>query len=341
METPMSPPQRPEPGISEQAARWITLLEHGGQTERRDFASWLRASPQHVREFLLLTAMDKELDELDLQAFDVDGLLARAGNVVALRQTRPALADESSGPVPATPGKRATHWWPLHAGIAAAVLLAAAGLWMTAGPGSWQGHVTAVGEQRTFELEDGSIIELRPLSRVDVRLSRHSRSVRLRSGEALFKVERDPARPFRVDTGATVIEVLGTQFTVNRRSDSVTVSVLEGRVAVDKRILEAGKEVKIAAAGAVSERSVEPEVLASRLSRRSLTFSGNTLGEIAEDFNRYNRSPQIRIESESLRMQEFSGVFDAHDPASLVSYLERDRRIEVERRDGALVIRER
>jgi transmembrane sensor len=337
MDISQSPTPTREPGISEQAARWVAVLERDSQPERLAFVNWLRASPQHAREFLLCTALEKELSELDLREFDVEALLARAAaNVrpMAGAALAPASARRDATQ-PALPERR-VRW-----GLAAAATLFASGAawWATQGPGTWQDYATVVGEQRTFELEDGSIIQLSPMSHVEVRLTEQARTVRLESGEALFKVENDVTRPFRVDTGAALIEVLGTQFAVNRRSDSVTVSVLEGRVSVDGRILGAGEEVRISDASPPVERTVTPEEVSGRLSRRSLTFSGNTLAEIAEDFNRYNRSPRIRIEGEALRRQEFSGVFDAHDPASLVSYLERDRHIEVERREGTLVIR--
>jgi ferric-dicitrate binding protein FerR (iron transport regulator) len=51
--------------------------------------------------------------------------------------------------------------------------------------------------------------------------------------------------------------------------------------------------------------------------------------------------PQIRIEGEALRTRQFSGVFDADDPQSLVDYLNRVAELSVERSADAIVIRDR
>src|SRR5690606_31190750 len=91
------------------------------------------------------------------------------------------------------------------AGLSATLLATAGGWWMLAGPGSWQTYATAIGEQRTIALDDGSVVELDPASRITVRLNSHRRDVRLTRGEAFFKVERDAERPFEVVSGATVV----------------------------------------------------------------------------------------------------------------------------------------
>lgn len=333
-----------EPGIVEQAARWIGRLQEGaGTAERAAFAAWLRASPQHVREFLLQSAMDKETGELDLHAFDVEALLARAGeNVVPLAPAGHAPITGSTPPERKSVAQRYGSPFPrAAAAIVAGLLLATGTWWMSLGPGSWQKYATGIAEQRTIQLEDGSVVELGPMSRVDVKLSAREREVLLRSGEASFRVDGDAARPFRVDAGRSTVEVLGTRFTVNRRAESVTVSVVEGRVAVDDRILEAGTELRISSPGKASERSLSAEASSGDSHRRSFTFSGDTLADIAEDFNRYNRSPRLVIEGDALRARQFSGVFDAHDPASLVSYLASDRHLEFERDGEDLLIRER
>ncbi len=326
--------QQPENGMPEQAARWVGALNRGGDAERAAFTAWIKASPQHVKEFLLASALDKEAGQTDLSDFDVDDILATAtgvSNVVSL----------GSGRTGQTTAPMSAHRWPWSAGIAATVAAAAGGWWMLAGPGSWQTYATAIGEQRTIELEDGSMIELDPSSRVQVRLTGERRDLNLTAGEALFTVERDANRPFRVTSGDTVVRVLGTQFAVHRRSASVTVSVLEGRVEVNsERILGAGEAIKVPATGPAQARVLTMNEQTAVLRNRSFTFSGDTLAEIAEDFNRYNRTPKIHIEGEQLRMRQYSGVFDADDPQSLADYLVRVAGLSAERAGNTIVIRE-
>lgn len=331
-------------GITTEAARWIGRLDHATAQDRGEFVAWLRASPQHAKEFLLLSAQERELDHLDLRGFDVDALLAQIDeNVIPLheleREAQPPLVPNSA--LSPRSSRRRRGIWRSAAGIAAAMLLAVGAWWMIEGPGSWQRYATDIGEQLAFELEDGSTIEMSPRSNIWVRMSPAFREVRINSGEALFKVTPDRARPFVVDGDSTVVRVLGTWFAVNRRSNSVTVSVLKGRVAVDELIVVAGEGVKIMSTGTVVERSVTPESSDIGRPHRTLVFSGDTLAEIAEDFNRYNRSPRILVEGDAARARQFSGVFDAHDPDSLIHSLARDRYLEVVQRDGEIVIRQK
>lgn len=112
-----------------------------------------------------------------------------------------------------------------------------------------------------------------------------------------------------------------------------------------ERLLNAGDEVKVLATGSVIARTVTDAAQNAGWRHRTLTFSGDTLAEIAEDFNRYNRAPQIRIEGTALRARQFSGVFDADDPQSLVDYLasvlSKTGEISIDRSAGTIVIRDR
>jgi ferric-dicitrate binding protein FerR (iron transport regulator) len=49
-------------------------------------------------------------------------------------------------------------------------------------------------------------------------------------------------------------------------------------------------------------------------------FEHRHLGEVVEEFNRYNRQV-MEIRSAALREQEITGVFQANDPASFLTFL--------------------
>jgi transmembrane sensor len=184
------------------------------------------------------------------------------------------------------------------------------------------------------------VVQLNPLSRVAVSLSDETRDIRLLSGEALFKVKHEP-RPFLVHSGNTLIEDIGTQFHVYRRSSGTVVSVIEGAVKVASVRLDAGQEARVAQDGKTLKRSKLDASQLNSWRQRHLTFSGDTLSDIVADFNRYNRRPQIRIEDETLRAKRYSGGFDADDPESLVEYLRQSDAITVNRQGDELVIRAR
>ena len=89
---------------------------------------------------------------------------------------------------------------------------------------------TAVGEQRTVTLPDGSSVELNTASQVAIRYTARTRAVQLTRGEAHFTVASDRSRPFSVHAAGRVVTAVGTAFTVQLRRDAVEVTVAEGRV---------------------------------------------------------------------------------------------------------------
>ena len=93
-------------------------------------------------------------------------------------------------------------------------------------------YVTAIGEQRTIQLDDGSRIILDTSSEVAVRLTGNRRSVTLTAGQAMFDVQGDPARPFVVAAGDTKVTAIGTRFDVRRSGAGARVILVDGRVDV-------------------------------------------------------------------------------------------------------------
>ena len=163
----------------------------------------------------------------------------------------------------------------------------------------------------------------------------------------------DPARPFVVRAGNALLSDVGTQFNVDMRSNGTTVTVVEGRVAVDSGrpgenagaqaahgrpgtlealILGANDRVVITPAGLGAPQhgvNVAPTVA---WMQRQLMFEHQPLSDVAEEFNRYNRD-RIDIDSAELKRQEVTGVFEANDPASFVAFLSGIPGVEI--REGA------
>lgn len=100
-------------------------------------------------------------------------------------------------------------------------------------------YTTAAGERRTVRLPDGSTVALGVSSTLRTRsgYGDGAREVEL-TGEALFTVDHDEARPFRVHVGGTVVEDLGTEFAIRSyaagpgASAELRVAVSAGSVAV-------------------------------------------------------------------------------------------------------------
>jgi transmembrane sensor len=100
----------------------------------------------------------------------------------------------------------------------------------------WQAdYRTAVGEQRTIRLAEGTLLILNTATTVDIDYSSTRRLVRLQAGEILIETAVDDAaayRPFIVQTTAGEIQALGTRFTVRHEKQDTHVAVFEGAVEV-------------------------------------------------------------------------------------------------------------
>jgi transmembrane sensor len=365
-----------ELSVDEQAARFVRDLPNATSQTREGLARWLRRSPEHVAAFLRHKMLGTELEGLDpARNIEVNAFIARAkstSTIVEWPGPRPAAEGpppaEDTFPMPESRDLRGggsafrRRMWVAAAGIGVLAVLGAAGRWT----GHWIGpqpviYHTGIGEQRQLRLADGSTLELNTQSAVQIRFSRNYRDVYLLGGEALFDVHHDAAVPFRVHVGATVIQDVGTQFSVRRAAGLTTVSVLEGSVQVSadhspaeappkgssapastvvvasqdyqpltpRTRLAAGEQMHIVADGMLMQRQRVDVSQTTAWRQGRLVFSEATLEEIVSEFNRYN-ARQIILVGDAHRARRYSGVFDATDPQSFLEYLRRD--------DGGLAI---
>lgn len=208
-------------------------------------------------------------------------------------------------------------------------------------------YVTQSGERSTIRLADGSQLVLNFATELDVRIDRKTRSVTLRKGEALFTVARDDRRPFRVVAGDGEVTALGTRFQVRNEAKYVAITLLEGRVAVDRPKtrehvqLKPGDQVSFTeAALAMRRRIVDPEVAAAWTTGR-LLFRSTPLSEALAEVNRY-AATQIRLADPALSNLPISGTFEIGDGPSVASALEALLPVQaIENSEGEVLLRHR
>lgn len=332
-----------ESEIGLEAAEWLLRLDAelpeteagfaDSQARNEAFFTWLRQSPRHLQIFLETIETSRRLTMIDPQKLiDVESLVQRRmAEIIPLPGARwtPPLetaepADIQGEPTVAMPAapKRAVARYSWLA--TAAVLLLGVGLggfwWLQTGA-----YVTAVGEQRTAKLEDGSFIYLNTDSRIEVAFTKNARNVKLVRGEALFVVERDSLRPFSVAAGDTTVRAIGTQFNVRRRNAGADVAVVQGAVQVtirdepqnEPQKLQAGEAVRVIEGQIVPQLAAVADSVAWR--QRRLVFHNERLADVASEFNRYNRT-RVRIEDPAARELRLSGVFDVDRPQVLLMY---------------------
>ena len=353
--------------IAEDAAHWAVTLDAGplSHADRLELIDWLKASPVHLDEFLMAMSLFEGAGVADLEKSMVIGeilaeISAADGEVIALGAgERQALsADEDDEVARDAPSRRA-WWWGGAAAAAAALFLVVFGALQfmptPIDPAADDMVVaTALGEQRSVTLEDGSIVYVNTQSAIRVRYTDAVRLVELERGEALFEVEKDPARPFRVVAGDTVAEAIGTTFNVRFIDNEAEVSVVEGTVAFSKAgldfatldegdrtigeidagavaslgrvedgqmILSAGTKIAMAQTEIAPRLETANADAVTAWTVRKVVFNEDDLSTIAEEFNRYNRQRLVVVGDELGRLR-FSGTFAADDPESFVAFLE-------------------
>jgi transmembrane sensor len=268
-----------------------------------------------------------------------------------------AIGDRDGGLAERAPWRRPQRWVP--AAIAASLVLAAGlqqwGPWDAHGPLGMASQApaastiaTSVGESRRLALPDGSRIELNTLSQVRTRIDDERREVWLDAGEAFFAVAHRQDRPFVVHAGDRRITVLGTEFSVRRSGDQVTVAVVGGRVQLDE--LKAGASVRssiitagdmaLASGSATLVTTRSSEDVAQALSWRDgmLSFDQEPLSAITVEFNRYN-ARKLTLDERSVGSILITGTFPSNKPDAFARLLEEAYGLQVDERGNEIRIR--
>jgi len=310
--------------IPEQAAEWL-LRWHCGDlsiADRFEYLQWLKTSPVHIAETLRMCRLYSWLENTKLKLYITNE--DNFSNVVELPpREREALAARSAR----TGGLWRTR---IAAGLAAIALTAVLGF---AAKISWLDHTlqTQGSEWRSVPLSDGSSITAAPYTKLRHDIGDKQRVITLAQGLAIFRVAKDPSRPFLVEAGGIVVQATGTQFTVERRQDRVTVTMTEGSVVVrpsegaaatfDTVPLVQDQQLTISDAGAPTVDQVDAERERQRAEGKLLFQPGDTISDAAEQFNQFN---VIKIDVDQVTgARPMRGTFDAIDPLSFAASVQR------------------
>jgi transmembrane sensor len=333
--------------IAEQASEWF-VANNEGPLNAQDSAAlvaWLKASPQHIEEFIGVAVIARDLSAASADAeHSVESLVARAR----------ADADGKVQPlwprVFAAVSDLRVRRWQTAAATFAALGLVSIGLFLLwnlrsipqpASPaGATTLHfATRHGELQTHRLADDSVLHLNTDTAVTVRYSKTERWVMLASGQAGIEVAHEPKRPFHVLAGPAEVIDLGTKFDVRLRSDSTLVTVVEGRVAVGPSDIAEGRStssdarppVQLVQLGPNQQVSVSRDewpptptaVDAKRTTawlHRQIAFDHEPLERVAAELNRYGPKP-IEITTPELRNLEITGTFSIDDSEEFLAFL--------------------
>ena len=340
--------------IEQEAGTWVILLDSETPltaSQRKAFAEWMSRSPAHREEIKKLAQFWGKMNIL----------------------TDLAIPTQVAAQSP----KSASRFWNLRSpfAMAAAILMVtlSLGLWFQLGSQNQLSsglYATAVGQQKTIVLADGSQVQLNTNSQIRVDYSHAHRDIWLLQGEAHFDVAKNPKRPFRVAAGSGRVEAIGTAFAVYLNGGDLDVTVTEGRVelqalapnyssnsslsssrnnssavtAVQQKPLgqlNAGQGVRIkniashSSLAQATNPDIEqagPEEVARRLDWRSgsITFNGDPLSKVVAEISRYSLM-SIELADPAMHSIKIGGQFRVGEMDAMLESLQTNFGIQVKR----------
>jgi transmembrane sensor len=312
----------------QEAEAWFSRLLANDCRDREDFERWLHAAPAHAaawdRTQALWERMDTYVRDEALSDYVREALEPELDPET--RGNHFAVDNQVATVFPRRQQPEHRRFGFAHAAAAACVVVAIAVVAVVFG---WQGfspQLYATGDHGSeITLADGSRVHMDIQTRLQVRFGWWHRNVRLLQGRAVFDVAHD-GHPFVVHVGDDRVTVLGTRFQIDRRPDSVVVTLMRGSVSVelasnDAQVkMQPGQQVRWQSqTGRWSRADVDTAVETS-WTRGFLVFDATPLERAITEINRYS-SRKLRLADPGLGKLELSGSFRLGDAASTADAL--------------------
>lgn len=299
-----------------EASVWIVRLHGPHRTPELEagFRAWLDASPENARQFERVTEV------WDAGAVPMPGVPRLAPD----REPRvESLSCEG--------GRGRPHRWLLAAAVMVLAIVGA-GTWGASTFWLNPEYSTGVGERRIVRLADGSQITLNSDSAVIVSYRHDERRIRIDHGQAFFQVAKDASRPFRVRAGKRQVQAVGTVFEVRRDPEQLTVTLVEGKVAVtgldrpeartspagnaapggDRILLTPGERLTVSRDDPVP-RLDHPRIdIATAWLRGEVILDRTPLSEVIAEMNRYDQR-RLVIDDPKIAAVRISGIYHTGD----------------------------
>src|SRR5882757_1565396 len=325
--------------IEQRASEWIIRIEGGNFSAdmRAEMKRWLQ-NPRHRVTFLRIREAWRRASRIrNTRPLDgnVDPDLLKSSDL-----TPGSDNDADSG---------AGSEWPFRVATGAALslitYLLCLSAWFVLDRTDWISYTTSIGGYQHVTLADGSAIQLNTDSEIRARLTSGKREIQLIRGEALIKVTHDERRPFTISAANTSVHadppgIVGAAFVLRMRGPHyVDVAVTEGTILLGPadRIIDVAlgrSSSPQSTLGAGYSATVRPEgihlakIALEDLNRKLswtaglLSFQGETLSQVTDEFNRYNRKHLV-VTDPLIADRRIGGAFHATDPESFVSALQK------------------
>lgn len=208
---------------------------------------------------------------------------------------------------------------PLLAWAAAAVILVLFSTFFFFQKATGPKHYASDGASiEPIVLSDGSRAYLNKGADITVyRFTRKFREVHL-NGEAYFEIASDHKRPFKVISGGTVTEVVGTSFNIRQSSGKTNITVNSGKVIFSSKE-NSQKAVALTAGEAAVFQDNQIQLIPNPSSNvhawrtHQLEFKNMPLSDVIQDVSTYF-GQNIRIENDAVRSCRISIIRPFRQP---------------------------
>ena len=287
-----------DPKAHAEAIDWAIWLRDPASADWAGFTDWLEASAINAAAYDHVTLVDADM--------------AEAVQHMPIPASAAVINDFANDNEPSVVRR--------FGGIMAALLIAVAAYPAYQALTPTYQIETALGEQRSVTLDDGTVVDLNGGTRVTLN-KRDARLATLDYGEAKFSVVHDGSAPFRVKTGGALIEDVGTVFNVTRDAGQTIVAVADGSIIYNPKqqaILVTRGRVLRAHDGskAVEVSSVNPRLIGGWTSG-NLAYEDAPITRVAADLSRALGKP-VSVAS-SLATRHFTGaiIIDRKDAGAM------------------------
>lgn len=181
------------------------------------------------------------------------------------------------------------------------------------------------GAEYKLALADGTIVMINSAStlRFPVNINAaNSRDVYLESGEAYFKVAKNPAKPFIVHANGMDVKVLGTTFNVNTYSRITRTTLVEGKVEAKS----ANNQTTVLGPNQQAVFNVQTNALSRAdvdvlpyiaWANGKIVFEEATLGEVMEQLSLWY-DYDVVFQSDKIKQIHFSGEIERYSDIKVI-----------------------
>ena len=221
---------------------------------------------------------------------------------------------------------------------------------ITSGGVDYMTVTTVSKEVIELKLDDGTIVWVNSHTTINYpeKFAGKERKVRLK-GEAFFKVTKNPDKPFIIETGSTIIEVLGTSFNVRavEGEENEIVSVSEGLVSVtsakDEEVntkIASGEQCKLDKGTSEIQKAAIDDVNYDSWKTRKLIFESTSMKDVVNTLSNYFET-SIIVEDEVIGEMQLTSTFSDPELDDVLKVIELTDEVKISQSGDYIILKKK